>query len=156
MRVSDSTHGSIGRGRNWRRSGTSSSMRLCHWIWTTNHQPITSKLYLWLKIATGLLCNNSYIVEDSILLKTVTTYLMLMQKTHLNAVTAKYFRSTMKFSYLNDFRQSFIYRHRCFLWIMNIDEPHHEKTSLCNMRTTKAQISLRISAAGSAPLLFAA
>ena len=34
-------------------------------------------------------------------------------------------------------------------------EPHHEKTSLCHMQTTKAQISLRIRAVRSAPLLFA-
>ena len=35
-------------------------------------------------------------------------------------------------------------------------EPHHEKTCLCHMRTTKAQISPRIHAVWSAPLLFAA
>ena len=35
-------------------------------------------------------------------------------------------------------------------------EPRHEKTCLCHMRTTKAQISLRIHAVWSAPLLFAA
>ena len=34
--------------------------------------------------------------------------------------------------------------------------PRHEKTCLCHMRTTKAQISLRIRAVWSAPLLFAA
>ena len=37
-----------------------------------------------------------------------------------------------------------------------IIEPRHEKTCLCHMRTTKAQISLRIRAVWSAPLLFAA
>ena len=35
-------------------------------------------------------------------------------------------------------------------------EPRHEKTCSCHMRTTKAQISLRIRAVWSAPLLFAA
>ena len=35
-------------------------------------------------------------------------------------------------------------------------EPCHEKTCLCYMRTTKAQISLRIRAVRSVPLLFAA
>ena len=35
-------------------------------------------------------------------------------------------------------------------------EPCHEKTCLCHMRTTKAQISLRICAVWSVPLLFAA
>ena len=35
-------------------------------------------------------------------------------------------------------------------------EPRHEKTCLCHMRTTKAQISLCIRAVWSAPLLFAA
>ena len=40
--------------------------------------------------------------------------------------------------------------------IYDIIEPHHEKTCLCHMRTTKAQISLRIRAVWSAPLLFAA
>ena len=35
-------------------------------------------------------------------------------------------------------------------------EPRHEKTCLCHMRTTKAQISLRNRAVRSAPLLFAA
>ena len=34
--------------------------------------------------------------------------------------------------------------------------PHHEKTCFCPMWTTKAQISLRIHAVWSAPLLFAA
>ena len=34
-------------------------------------------------------------------------------------------------------------------------EPHHEKTCLCHMRTTKAQIKLRIRPVWSAPLLFA-
>ena len=33
-------------------------------------------------------------------------------------------------------------------------EPCHEKTCFCHMRTTKAQISLRIRAVWSAPLLF--
>ena len=37
----------------------------------------------------------------------------------------------------------------------NLFEPGHEKTSLCHMRTTKAQISLHIRAVWSAPLLFA-
>ena len=35
-------------------------------------------------------------------------------------------------------------------------EPRHENTCLCHMRTTKAQINLRIPAVWSAPLLFAA
>ena len=35
-------------------------------------------------------------------------------------------------------------------------EPRHEKTCFCHMRTTKAQISLRIRAVWSAPLLFLA
>ena len=35
-------------------------------------------------------------------------------------------------------------------------EPCHEKTCFCHMRTTKAQISLRIHPVWSAPLLFAA
>ena len=35
-------------------------------------------------------------------------------------------------------------------------QPHHEKIFLCHMRTTKPQISLRICAVWSAPLLFAA
>ena len=35
-------------------------------------------------------------------------------------------------------------------------EPHHKKTCFCHMWTTKAQISLRIRAIWSAPLLFAA
>ena len=35
-------------------------------------------------------------------------------------------------------------------------EPRHEKTCFCHMRTTKAQISLRIRAVWSAPLLLAA
>ena len=34
-------------------------------------------------------------------------------------------------------------------------EPRHEKTCLCHMRTTKAQISLRIRGVCSAPLLSA-
>ena len=37
-----------------------------------------------------------------------------------------------------------------------INEPHHDKTCFCYMQTTKAQISLRIRAVWSAPLLFAA
>ena len=37
----------------------------------------------------------------------------------------------------------------------NAVEPRHEKTCLCYMRTTKAQISLHIRAVWSAPLLFA-
>ena len=36
------------------------------------------------------------------------------------------------------------------------NEPRHEKTCFCNMRTTKTQISLCIHAVWSAPLLFAA
>ena len=36
------------------------------------------------------------------------------------------------------------------------NESRHEKTCLCHMRTTKAQISLRIRAVWSAPLLFTA
>ena len=39
---------------------------------------------------------------------------------------------------------------------VRIDEPHHEKTCFCPMRTTKAQISLRIHAVWSAPLFFTA
>ena len=35
-------------------------------------------------------------------------------------------------------------------------EPYHDKTCFCQMRTTKAQISLRIRAVWSAPLLFGA
>ena len=35
-------------------------------------------------------------------------------------------------------------------------EPHHEKTCLCHMQTIKVQISLRIRAVWSVPLLFAA
>ena len=34
--------------------------------------------------------------------------------------------------------------------------PHHEKTCLCHMRTTKVQVSLHICTVWSAPLLFAA
>ena len=37
---------------------------------------------------------------------------------------------------------------------LEVDEPYesrHEKTCLCHMRTTKAQISLRIRAVSSAP-----
>ena len=41
-------------------------------------------------------------------------------------------------------------------WWYLVNEPHHEKTCLCHMRTTKAQIRLRIRAVWSAPLLFAA
>ena len=44
------------------------------------------------------------------------------------------------------------------LWIQRAAytcEPRHEKTCLCHMRTRKAQISLRIRAVWSAPLLFA-
>ena len=37
-----------------------------------------------------------------------------------------------------------------------INEPHHEKTCLCHMRTTKAQVSLLIHAVWPAPLLFTA
>ena len=37
-----------------------------------------------------------------------------------------------------------------------IFEPHHDQTCLCHMRTTKAQISLRICAVWSVPLLFTA
>ena len=47
-----------------------------------------------------------------------------------------------------------------FLWHFNTapctNEPRHEKTCLCHMRTTKTQISLSIRAVWSAPLLFAA
>ena len=50
-------------------------------------------------------------------------------------------------SYTWDFRDGFI----CI-----IIEPRHEKTCLCHIRTTKAQISLRICAVWSAPLLFTA
>ena len=39
---------------------------------------------------------------------------------------------------------------------VKINEPCHEKTCFCHMRTTKAQISLRIRAVWSASLLFAA
>ena len=38
----------------------------------------------------------------------------------------------------------------------SIFEPRHKKTCICHMRTTKAQISMRIRAVWSAPLLFAA
>ena len=38
----------------------------------------------------------------------------------------------------------------------HLNEPRREKTCLCYMRTTKAQICLRIRAVGSAQLLFAA
>ena len=51
---------------------------------------------------------------------------------------------TMLFGYTILLQEPFIY------------EPRHEKTCLCLMRTTKAQISLRIRAFWSAPLLFAA
>ena len=44
---------------------------------------------------------------------------------------------------------------RQFFPVHNVIEPHHEKTCLCNMRKIKAQISLRIPAVWSAPLLFA-
>ena len=37
-----------------------------------------------------------------------------------------------------------------------INEPHHEKTCFCHMRTTKAHISLCIRTVWSAPLLFTA
>ena len=40
--------------------------------------------------------------------------------------------------------------------VLNTFKPHHEKTCLCHMRTTKAQISLRICAVWSAPLFFTA
>ena len=40
--------------------------------------------------------------------------------------------------------------------VSNTNEPRHQKTCLCHMRTTKVQISLRIHAVWSAPLLFAA
>ena len=39
---------------------------------------------------------------------------------------------------------------------LSLMEPHHEKICLCHMWTTKAQISLRIHAVWSAPLLFTA
>ena len=39
---------------------------------------------------------------------------------------------------------------------LRIYEPHHEKTCLCHMRTTKVQISMSICAVWSAPLLFTA
>ena len=38
----------------------------------------------------------------------------------------------------------------------NTYEPRHEKTCLCKMQTTKAQISLRMRTVWSAPLLFTA
>ena len=46
----------------------------------------------------------------------------------------------------------------CLFWTQYIIEiePHHEKTCSFHMRTTKAQISLRIRAVWSAPLLFTA
>ena len=43
-----------------------------------------------------------------------------------------------------------------FTLLSELFEPRHEKTCLCHMRTTKAQISLRIRAVGSALVLFAA
>ena len=39
---------------------------------------------------------------------------------------------------------------------LGIYKPGHDKTCLCPMRTTKAQISLRIRAVWSVPLLFTA
>ena len=39
---------------------------------------------------------------------------------------------------------------------LSLTGPRHEKNCLCNMWTTKAQISLRIRAVWSAPLLFTA
>ena len=39
----------------------------------------------------------------------------------------------------------FTYMYVSFIFMYRI-EPHHEKTCLCHMRTTKAQISLRIRA----------
>ena len=44
----------------------------------------------------------------------------------------------------------------CQLTCQIIYEPRREKTCFCHMRTTKAQISLRIRAVWSTPLLFAA
>ena len=43
----------------------------------------------------------------------------------------------------------------CIAHTTNINEPRHEKTCIMPMRTTKVQISLRIRAVWSAPLLFA-
>ena len=44
---------------------------------------------------------------------------------------------------------------RLIFLVAIINEPRHEKTCFSHMRTTKVQISLRIRAARSAPLLFA-
>ena len=48
----------------------------------------------------------------------------------------------------------------CHIWkdqeTLTVNKPRHEKTCLCHMQTTKAQISLRISAVWSALLLFTA
>ena len=49
-----------------------------------------------------------------------------------------------------------IFVHKKYVFKPNKDETCHEKTCICHMRTTKAQISLRICAVWSAPLLFVA
>ena len=50
-----------------------------------------------------------------------------------------------------------VYENKTIFNIYNtINEPRHEKTCYCHMRTTKAQISLHIRAVWSAPLLFTA
>ena len=50
--------------------------------------------------------------------------------------------------------------HHWVVWrnhsLHQMSEPRHQKACFCHMRTTKAQISLRIHAVCSAPLLFAA
>ena len=53
------------------------------------------------------------------------------------------------------FAQNCLFENLGSSWYIS-NEPHHEKTCLCYMRTTKAQISLRIRAVWSAPLLFTA
>ena len=52
----------------------------------------------------------------------------------------------------------FSFMYWCFgiSWSVNSFEPRHEKTCFCHMRITKVQISLRIRAVWSAPLLFTA
>ena len=49
-----------------------------------------------------------------------------------------------------------VFGDKWFWWVPTTYEPHHEKPCFCPMRTTKVQISLRIRAVWSAPLLFAA
>ena len=56
-----------------------------------------------------------------------------------------------KFDAINTFWQNV-----SVLNFLKISEPHHEKSCLCHMRTTKTQIRLRIRAVWSASLLFTA